>query len=257
MPSSILLRTFGGIQDNRAVVKQSNFIRPFYAGNWNKLRVCVRHSVTDGGAGIFPPPNHIAVGLCSGSDFDFNSANTKQFIGIITNIGTAGQYAPLSRIVGPPFSTNNRPFPANKVASVITGVNGGTAIANHNVPTNFCQYDGIGGPYRSLLFVDITRPNSATGPTSGMYTIAVFTRIDGLLLSDASATDFLTQAIAPLPVFTHHKYYTTPTEFTFPGIPVEISGDETSLGPLDHVCIASDEARYDWEVSDVGFVRLI
>jgi len=257
MPSSILLRTFGGIPDQRAVLNQSNFVRPFNAGSWNKIRVCCRLSITDGGAGIFPIPNHIAIGLCSGSDRPFLSASCDLFLGAITSIGTGAFKVNVTRFAGPPMTMTNRLFPAKKTAATIVGITGTTAGPNPYVDSTSCQYDGVGGPFRSLLFVEITRPSGATSPTAGDYTIQLFHRGNNVPTVDASVANFQTQAIAAIPALGQHTYSNLPAMYSAPALTLNINASETVNGPLNHVCFACDDSKYNVEVSDIGIVRLI
>lgn len=257
MPSTIIFRTFGGIQDNRAVLSNSNFVRPFYAGNWNKIRVCCRLSITDGGAGIFPTPNHFALGLCSGYSNIFIDAVTTQFVGMISFIGTGAQKVNVTRAVGPPFTVTPRLFPATKIGANIMGISGDTTVANPYKDSSFYQYDGTGGPKRSLFFVDIGRPGVFTRPTSGLYSIAMFHRTSGSSAVDAAFSDFTTQAIAASPSMVGHTFSNNPASYSNPSAALSIFVDETAHGPLDHVCVASDDLRYNVEISDVGFVRLL
>jgi len=270
MPSSIKLRTFSGIpdsgQDQRAVLSNSNFVRPFYVGDWNKIRVCARLSVTWAGVGALPIPNHVAIGLCSGSEFPFNSPNTKQFVGGIAWMGSGPQQVVAQQFVGPPFHMNGRFFPGKKIGTALTGVLGASTIAQHLVLMGFVQFNGDGTPVtgvpkRSLYFVDITRPNSSVVPTSGQYPIAfLYRKPDPNYFYDATKADFLSLAVNPAlttnPI-TDHTYATTPTQFGFPGgAAVEIGVDETGISPLDHICIASDDVSYNVEISEVGIVKL-
>lgn len=256
MPSNVTTRVYSLVQDNKGVLVASNFVRPFHAGNWNKIRVCCRVSITDGGAGIFAQPNHFAFGICSGSSLLFNSASTKQFVGVITFIGTGGAKVNVTRTVGPPFQVTHRVFPAKKTGVNITGIVGDTTASNPYVNSEFYQYDGTGGPYRSLFFVDITRPYGSTVPTIGPYTINIFCHTSGASPYDASKAEFLAQAIAPTPALLRHTFYTNPATFSNPAATLTIDCDEIAA-PFDHVCAASDEAKYNFEISEVGYVKML
>lgn len=214
-------------------------------------------SITDGGAGIFPSPNHFALGLCSGYSNIFIDATTTQFVGMITYIGTGAMHVNVTRAVGPPFSMTPRLFPATKIGAAISGISGASTVANPYKDTSFYQYDGTGGPKRSLFFVDITRPNNATVPTAGLYTIAMFHRTAGSSAYDATFTDFTTQAVAATPALTGHTFSNNPALYSDPAATLTIAVDETNNGPLSHVCVACDDSKYNVEISDVGFVKLL
>lgn len=257
MPSTIISRTFNAIQDNRAVLNNSNFVRPFNAGNWNKIRICIRYSITDPGVGSFVQPANLAVGICSGVGGAF-IGNTQQFIGASVNIGTAGQTVGMARAnpgVNPAsYIVGCRLFIARKIGSLLTGANEIITSDPNTFFANTClrQVDGLGitpGPKRSLMFVEITRPGTSTTPTAGYYLVSMFYQTTiGNLDYDASIGDFQTQAIAAVPALTEHAIYNPAAGVT---------GNETGLGTLDHVCCAWNNTKCNVEISDVGFVKLL
>jgi hypothetical protein len=240
MPSAIISRTFSLIQDNRAVIDNSNFARRFHAGNWKSIRVAVRMSVRDSGTDItsIPTTPRFAIGLCSGNSNLFLQNTCQHFIGFITSPNWF-TLEMARNVIG---NTNYEFFgkPGKKVGAVISEADGNAGQKAINY-----VYDSTVAN-RSMVFIDITRPQYGPGG-SGTFSFNTFARqIRGA--EDASLSNFTTQAVTVPPVFTDHKNI---TGWTLDNV------DENTDGILDHVSVAWNKTTNPVEISDVGFVRLL
>lgn len=243
----IKTRTISLVTDNRAVLNNGTFVRPIQAGQWNKLRVCLRFSVTISGAHITSPPApHFAFGLCSGSSNIFTDAVNNQFVGIITCLNPIL----MAYFAGPPAGYSARHYFGTKIGGVYTGTDGPAGFAtNYYQDGLLMQYDGTSGPQRSFCVCDITRPGGMTLPTSGQYTLAMFLRT-GTVSRDVSSSEFLSNSILTTPAITQHTMYAPATQNS-------VFVNENTHGPLDNISISWDRSDIDIEISDVGYVKLL
>lgn len=227
MASTILLRTFSGVDDKRIVLTNSNFARPFsIPSGWTKLRVALRISITDTGGDITSNPR-LAMGLCSGSSNIFLDATTTHFVGALQDEATwSRQAGPPVRYVEPAGGW----VPAKRVGSTTT--KGATFYGSALI-----MFDATTAN-RSAKFVDIEKgsPN---------YTLNIFGREQNAA-SDVSPEQFLAQAELATPTITNHSLRTAQT----------IAVNEGTDGVLDHVCVAWDRSAPNIEISDIALIKL-
>jgi len=240
MPSAIITRTFSLIQDNRAVIDNSNFARRFHAGNWQSIRVAVRMSVRDSGTDItsIPTTPRFAIGLCSGNTNLFLQGTCKHFIGFITSPNSFFLNMARNATGSPNYEFFGKP--GKKVGAVIS-----EAAGNAGQKAISYVYDSTVAK-RSMLFIDITRPQAGPGG-SGTFAFNTFAR-NIRSATDASLGDYTTQAVTVPPAFTGHQNI---TGWTLGNV------DENTDGILDHVSVAWNKTTNPVEISEVGIVRLI
>lgn len=196
---------------------------------------------------------HYALGLCSGPTV-FNGA-TSQFVGMISWVGIGGSVV---YNAGPPAFFSSRHYVGAKVGASIYGTTGNYSDVNNSYATNsyVAEYENAGVPMRDLMFITITRPGGATGPTSGLYTVDMFLRSSSGVFVDASFSDFTTQAIAATPAHGGHTNYGNNFSPYLIGTGT-INVNESGISPLDHVMFGWDRSAATIEVSDIGVVKLL
>lgn len=226
--SSIKSRTYSSIVDNRIALSNSNFARPHGVGSWSKLRVALRISGTDSGASLTAP--EFAFGLCAGTTNIYKDGTTDHFAGMrttgnwtrTTNSGIlnyqtgGGIWQPFKRI--------------GTTTTTSTNLAGAGIIVSANAATVATRY---------LLFLDILKgsPN---------YTFSLFDPNGGNFAADATASDFLTQAVLTTPSFSGHVVNASAT----------LAVDEATNGTLNCVNLYWDQIDPKIELSDLAIVRL-
>jgi len=229
--SAIKSRTYSSVIDERIALSNSHFARPHGVGTWNKLRIALRVSMTDTGAGLTSLPD-FSVGLCAGTTNIYKDATTDHFVGVRTE-ATSWTRSGTSYYSASGGGTSLRSI--KRVGSTITS---GGAIGSSYAFN--CNNNAASAALRWLYFVDITKgsPN---------YTLDVF--VNGAVSAvDISAADFLLYAPNASPTVSGHSFAG--------GTPSTVAVDEATNGTLNCVNLHWDQVDPKIELSDIAIVRL-
>lgn len=205
--------------DKRVQIGLDNFVRTMGIGTrWQKIRIGMRVMLRDIGTS-YPQGIGIAVGVCQGTAFPYNSLNTTDYIGVTTPNYLTDYW---SRSAGPPpnFAASGHLI-VKKIGSAITttamGVSGKT----------------IAAVVRNIFFVDITKgsPN---------YTLGLGT-----------ATNYLVDAASRSDYMSVLENESSPLNMNI----LSSASPYTGNGLLDSVCIHWSRSVPVFEFSDLTVVR--
>jgi hypothetical protein len=225
MPSTTLIRTIGGVQDERVVMSNSHWARPHGVAVWSKLRIAFWISMRDGGATLTSSPI-FAVGLSSGSANILGDLATTHFVGMKTT-GTTMPYIP-----GPPPLYQLYPMESGKMIGATW-----TAAAVWLSTSGYIMADAPAGN-RCCLLIDITKgsPN---------FTLNGYARINGTA-GDIDEATFKAQSELNVATLTNHALGNSGT----------VAVDEATDGVLDHINVSWDRTTPEIEISAHGPFKL-
>lgn len=230
--ASIILRTIGGIDDNRLSIGNEQAARLRQIGtNWTTIRLGLRLSV-NGSASISGTPR-FALGLCSGTTMLLGSASTKHFVGVRSAVGT------WTRTTGPPayYSVAGSPS-IRAIKRVGTTLTTGNEIAP-------CYISSAPASVRSVFLLNIVKGSPNYSLQCGMATTSAAGQTD---VSLAQFEQMLAlESISGISAIV--TGYGTATGTT-------IAVNEANDGLLDAMQILWDRSSPEIEVSDIGYARI-
>lgn len=227
MSTTIKTRTFSSVQDNRVVLSNSQFARPFNIPTWTTLRIALRLNMNNTASDLANA--FFYVGLSSGSANKIMDATTTNWIGVKSNQASL----PWTYYGGSPVEYYGPSFRSTKRVNTTTTDNA-TAITTG---IKFALPADASLAKRVLMFVDISKDT----PGAGTYTINIplYFSSDAASVVDASVADFITQSEASTPAFANHIAGTSRT----------LAADE-SAGAFNHINIGWDQTTPTIEICD-------
>lgn len=234
MASVTKIRTFSAIQDERIVLSNSQFARPFTIATWTTLRIALRLSMNNTGANIITPAFY--VGISSGSTNLIMDATTTHWCGLKTN-GTWNYFLAAGGAPTQYYGLN--PRATKRVGSTTTD------NATPTITTASCIPANAAIAMRCLYFVDITRVGY---PGSGSYSFNTKLIYDSgaSASNDVSVANFTDKADDVSPTQTSHLAGTAKT----------LTVDEGTNGVFNHVNCGWDQATPTIEISDLAVVKI-